>query len=151
MNKNINPFVVHISSLGSRITIYPAKKAQIALLLAKKVTVSAKYLDFINVLLEKSLNVFSEQTGVNKHAIKLEEGKQLSYGPIYSLKPVKLKTLKIYIKTNLANGFIRTSKLPAGALILFVSKCNDSFYLYVNYLGFNNLTIKNWYLLPLIN
>ena len=40
----------------------------------------------------------SENTGINKHAIKLVEGKQLPYGPIYDLGPVELETLKAYIK-----------------------------------------------------
>ena len=39
-----------------------------------------------------------ENTNINKHAIKLEKSKQSLYGPIYSLGPVELKTLKIYRK-----------------------------------------------------
>ena len=61
-----------------------------------------------------------------------------------------LKTLKAYIKTNLANGFIRSSKSPTGAPILFDQKSNNSLRLYVNYRGLNNLTIKNWYSFLLI-
>ena len=76
------------------------------LLLAKKVTGPAKYSDFPDVFWEKLANVLLEQTGVNEHAIKLEKSKQPPYGPIYSLKLAELKTLKIYIETNLANGFI---------------------------------------------
>ena len=131
-------------------TIHPARKAQLALLLAKKITVLAEYSDFANVFLKKLANIFLEQTGINEHIIKLEEGKQPSYGPIYSLGPVEFKILKTYIETNLANGFIRASKSPAGSSILFIGKFNGSFCLYVNYQGFNNLTIKNWYPLPLI-
>ena len=77
-----------------------------ALLLSNKVTILGKYSDFANVFLEKLANVLSEQIGVNKHAIKLEDGKQLSYGLIYSLGLVVLKIFKTYIKTNLVNGFI---------------------------------------------
>ena len=80
-----------------------------------------------------------ENTGMNEYVIKLEEGKQPSFGPIYSLELVELETLKTYIKINLANGFIRPSKFPAG-----------SFRLCVDYWGLNNLTIKNQYLLSLI-
>ena len=85
------------------------------LLLAKKVIVVAKYLDFANIFLEELANIPLEQIGVNKHTIKLEKSKQPPYRPIYSLKPVKLKTFKTYIETNLANNFIRALKLPAGA------------------------------------
>ena len=150
LDENIEAFVVHISFLGSRITIHLAKKAQIALLLAEKVIFPAKHSDFADVFLEESANIVSERIGVNKYAIELKKGKQLPYRPIYSLKLVELKLLKTYIKINLANCFIRASKLAAGALILFVRKPNGSFCLCVNYWELNNLTIKNWYLLPLI-
>ena len=109
-----------------------------------------KYSDFADVFSEKSANVSPERTGVNEHAIKLEKSKQPPYGPIYSLRPVELETFKTYIETNLANGFIRASKSPAGALILFVRKPDGSICLCNNYEGLNNLTIKNWYPLPLI-
>ena len=56
---------------------------------------------------------------MNEHAIKLEEDKQPSFRPIYNLGLVELETLKTYIKTNLANGFIQPSKSPAKAPILF--------------------------------
>ena len=63
---------------------------------------------------------------------------------------MELETLKAYIETNLANGFIRPSKSPAGAPILFDWKSDGSLWLCVNYRGLNNLTIKNRYPLPLI-
>ena len=63
---------------------------------------------------------------------------------------MELEILKAYIETNLANGFIRPSKSPAGAPILFDRKSNGFFWLYVNYRDLNNLTIKNRYPLPLI-
>ena len=63
---------------------------------------------------------------------------------------MELETLKVYIKNNLANGFIRPSKSPAGASILFNKKSNGSLRLYVDYRGLNNLIIKNWYPLSLV-
>ena len=48
-----------------------------------------------------------ENTGIKKHAIKLEIGKQPPYRPIYSLRPVELETLKTYIKTHLKTSFIQ--------------------------------------------
>lgn len=92
-----------------------------------------------------------ENIGINEHAIKLEDYKQLSYRPIYSLGPVELKTLKTYIKIYLKSEFIQTFKSFAEAPILFGKKQNGSFCLCFNYCGFNNLTIKNQYLLLLIN
>ena len=92
----------------------------------------------------------SENTGINEHAIKLKEDKQSSFKLIYSLRPVELETLKIYIKTILVNGFIWPSKSPVGASILFDGKLDRSLRLCVNYWDLNNITIKNQYLLSLI-
>ena len=151
LDENIQAFVMHISSLGSRISIHPAREAQLPLLITEKVTMPVEYSDFADVFLEKSANIFPERTGANEHAIKLEEDKQPSYWPMYSLQLIKLKTFKTYIETNLANVFIRLSKSPVCAPILFVRKPNSSFCLYVNYQGLNNLTIKNRYPLLLID
>ena len=94
--------------------------------------------------------MLSERIEFNEHVIDLEDGKQLPYGPIYSLGLVELETLKTYIKTHLKTGFIRPSKSPAGAPILFDKKSDGSLRLCVDYRGLNNLTIKNRYPLPLI-
>ena len=88
-----------------------------------------------------------ENTGINKHAIELQNGNQLFYRPIYSLVPVELKTLKIYIKTNLKTGFIWSFKFSAGTSILFDKKVDSGLWFCVNYQDFNIFTIKNRYLL----
>ena len=108
LDENVETFVVHVSSLslGSKITINPATKAQITSLLTEKVTVPAKYLDFADVFSKESAEVFPEQTEVNEQAIKIEKNKQPPYKLLYNLSPIELKTLKTYIKTNLASGFI---------------------------------------------
>ena len=63
---------------------------------------------------------------------------------------MELETLKTYIETHFKTGFIRSSKFPAGAPILFNKKPDGSLRLCVDYRGMNNLTIKNRYPLPLI-
>ncbi len=63
---------------------------------------------------------------------------------------MELETLKTYIKTHLKTGFIQPSKSSAGAFTIFDKKFDGSFRLYINYWDLNNLTIKNWYTLPLI-
>ena len=52
-------------------SIYPARKAQLALLLTKEVTILVEYSDFINVFSEKSANVLPEQIRANEYAIEL--------------------------------------------------------------------------------
>lgn len=51
---------------------------------------------------------------------------------------------------NLANKYIRPSKFPAGALILFVSKPNGGLWLCVDFRGLIYPTIKNRYPLALV-
>ena len=113
--------------------------------------VPVEYFNYNNVFSVENVAKLPENTRINEHAIKLEESKQSFFGPIYSLGPVKLKTLKTYIKTNLANGFILSSKSPAGAPILFNKKPDRSFCLCVDYQGLSNISIKNQYPLPLID
>ena len=104
----------------------------------------------MNVFFPDLASELRKHTGINDHAIKLVNGQQLPYEPIYSLELVELEILKAYIKTNLVNGFIKPSKFPASAFIPFDRKSNGFFRLYVDYWDLNNLTIKNRYPLPLI-
>lgn len=130
--------------------IHLAREAQIAALNTKEVIVPLEYSDYADVFLEASAAELPKLTGINDHPIDLVDDKQPPYGPIYSLGPVELKTLKTYIETNLANGFLRPSQSPAGTPILFIKKKKSSFRLCIDNRDLNNLTIKNWYLLPLI-
>ena len=115
--------------LKAKISIQPAQKASIALLLAKKVNISKQYADFLDVFSKKSVSVLSKYSKINEHAIE---------------------TFKTYIETNLANKFIRPFKYLVKVSIFFIWKPDGSLCLYVNYRNQNNLTIKNQYLLPLI-
>ena len=92
-----------------------------------------EYFDYSNVFLVENAVEFSENTRINKYAIKLEKDKQLFFNLIYSLKLVELKILKIYIEINLANSFIQLSKSLTRAFILFNKKLDKSFYFYINY------------------
>ena len=83
-------------------------------------------------------------------AIKLLPGKEPLYGLIYPLSQTKLAALRDFLEENLAKGFIRESKSPAGAPILFAPKKDSSLRLCVDYRGLNTITVKNRYLLPLV-
>jgi hypothetical protein len=84
------------------------------------------------------------------HRVPLEEGTSPPYGPIYSLSPIELDTLRKYIDTNLQRGFIKHSRSPCGAPVLFVKKADGSLRLCVDYRGLNKISVKNRYPLPLI-
>ena len=62
-----------------------------------------------------------------------------------------MEILREYLKNALAKGWIRPSKSPSGAPILFVPKKDGSMRLCVDYRGLNRITIKNRYPLPLIS
>ena len=102
-------FVVHVAiQKREEMPVHSEKQAQVgALLFNKALTeVPAEYFDYSDVFLAEYAAELLENTEMNKHTIELEEDKQPSFGPIYSLELVELKTLKTYIKTNLANSFI---------------------------------------------
>lgn len=94
---------------------------------------------------------FLKNTSINKDVIKLVEGKQPPYRPIYAFNMVELETLKVYIKTYLKTWFIQITNSSTDTPNFFDKNLNKSFYLYTDYQGFNNLIIKNWYLLSLIS
>ena len=128
LDRHVEAFVVYVTFFLT-MAIYPAKEAQIYLLVVKKVKISTEYSNFSDIFLEEKALILPEATELNQHVIELEKGQQPPYGPIYRLSPVKLETLKTYIKTNLANGFIWPLKSPASAFILFVGNrdgCHDS-------------------------
>ena len=146
-------FVMHVAIREQEeMSVHSKRQAQVGALLFDKAPteVPAEYSDYSNIFSVENAAELPENTGMNEHAIKLEEGKQPPFCPIYSLGPVELETLKTYIKINLANGFIRPSKSPVGAPILFDRKPDRSLRLCVDYWGLNNITIKNRYPLPLI-
>ena len=150
LDEKSETFIVHMVSFNLTPRIHPDRAAQIAFLLVEKVRIPDKYSDFANVFSDKKTLMLPELTKLNEHAIHLENDKQPSYGPIYSLTPVELETLKTYIETHLKTGFIWPSKSPTGAPIFFNKKPDSRFCLCVDYWSLNNLIIKNRYPLPFI-
>ena len=139
-------YVVHVGSVSSdalpsssasqlKLNVHPFRRPQISGLIAEEVPtkVPAKYSDFADIFSTDLASELPKHIEINDHAIELVKDQQPSYGPIYSLGPVELETLKAYIETSLANGFIRPSKSPAGAPILFDQKSDGFLRLYVDY------------------
>ena len=88
---------------------------------------------------------------ITPHSIDLEPGKQPPDRRIYSLTQRELDVLRDYLESSLAKGWIRPSKNPAAAPILFVPKKDGTLRLCVDYRGLNAVTIKNKHPLPLIS
>ena len=135
LNADDETFVVHVAALVEQmiIPIHPSHQAQVATLTSEEAGIPAEYSDFSNVFSSNSVTELPEHTGINNYPIYLLDNKQLPYGLIYSLGPVELETLKTYIKANIASSFIRPSKSPASALILFVQKKDAILRLCIDY------------------
>ena len=129
MDPDQETFLVHVATLFNSMEVHPNQEVQIAALIADKapITIPVEYSDFKDVFSKESVEVLLEHTEINTLAIDLEEGKQPPYGLIYSLRPVELETLKTYIKTNLANGFIYPLKSPASASICLTRSPMEAF------------------------
>jgi transposase InsO family protein len=89
--------------------------------------------------------------GDHDHAIDIEEGKTIPNLPIYNLSRRELDILREYLDTAQEKGWIRPSKSPVGAPILFVPKADGTMRLCVDYRGLNKVTIKNRYPIPLVS
>jgi len=77
-----------------------------------------RYKDYVDVSIKDRAETLALQRPLD-HAIELEPDFNLPYGRIYNLSEVNSKTLKAYIETNLADGFIQHSSSPVAATILF--------------------------------
>jgi hypothetical protein len=71
--------------------------------------------------------------------------------PPYRMAPAELKELKEQLKDLLDKGFIRPSKSPWGAPVLFVRKKYGSLRMFIDYRQLNKVTIKSRYPLPRID
>ena len=114
-------FVVSPSFPPLELDVHTSRIPQISALINRKALtkVPNKYVDFAIVFSLELAFKLSEHTKINDYAIKLVNGQQLPYWPIYSLEPVELEILKAFIETNLANEFMKLFKALAGAFILF--------------------------------
>lgn len=101
LDKNPMTFMVYIATLSatSMMQVHSFYKVQVIWLLANKALtkVRLKYSDYTNVFLFNNAMELPENTSINEYTIKLVEDKQPPCRLIYSLEPVKLGILKIYI------------------------------------------------------
>lgn len=120
LDKNNKIFIIYIVALVKLITIsiYLSYTTEITLLTSAKI--STKYFNFLNIFFWDSVAEFVEYTRVKNYFINLFDNKQLCYSLIYNLRSIELKMLKIYIKANLANRLIGSSKFFANSLILLI-------------------------------
>ncbi len=85
------------------------------------------------------------------HAIEVMSGVAPPAKAPYRMSHEELKELKVQLKELLAKGYIKPSKSPYGAPVLFVHKKDGTLRMCVDYRALNKPTVKNWYPLPRIN
>ena len=84
------------------------------------------------------------------HEIELIPGAQAPAKAPYRMAPPELEELRRQLKEMLDAGFIRPSKAPYGAPVLFQKKQDGSLRLCTDYRALNKVTVKNKYPIPLI-
>lgn len=90
------------------------------------------------------------------HAIELEQDeygreRDVPYGPLYSMTKEELLVLRKTLTDHLEKGWIRVSRSPAGAPVLFVRKPGGGLRFCVDYRKLNEITKKDRTPLPLIS
>ncbi len=112
-------------------------------------TIPREYLEFHKVFSGEKANILAPHRPYDLK-INLEEGAKPFHGLVYSLSPPKLATLRNFLEENTRNSFIRPSKSPWGALVLFIKKKDGSLQLCVDFHNLNRMSEKDHYPLPLI-
>nr|GEV97281.1 putative reverse transcriptase domain-containing protein [Tanacetum cinerariifolium] len=84
------------------------------------------------------------------HTIELETGSKPPAKSPYRMPPPELEELHKQLKELMDAGYIRPSKAPYGALVLFQLKMDGSLRICIDYQVLNKVTIKNKYPIPLI-
>lgn len=115
--------------------VHLSKKAQLAYLktVVAFIKVFKKYTDFAEIFsLNLDIKLF-KYISIYNYTINLVDNKHLLYNLIYKLDQIELKTLKAYIKNNLANSFFKHSKCLIRTSIFFKQNLNRSLKLYINY------------------
>ena len=112
--------------------------------------VPREYHDFADVFNKRKADTLPSHRPYDLK-IDLEDGASPPIGPMYSLSQSELATLREFIDEHLRIGFIRPSKSPHGAPVLFIKKKDGSLRLCVDFRGLNKISKKDRYPLPMIN
>ncbi|KAE8665117.1 cytochrome P450 78A7-like [Hibiscus syriacus] len=84
------------------------------------------------------------------HKIELVENAKPPARAPYRMAPLELEEMRKQLKDLLDAGYIRPSKSPYGAPVLFQMKHDGSLRMCIDYRALNKLTVKNKYPIPLI-
>ena len=110
--------------------------------------VPSKYCDHADVFSATEASKFSSTQVTH---IDLFSGKKLLWKPSYPMLAIVLEMLQNYLHKKQAKGWIHPSTSSAGAPVIFIKKADSSSHLCIDYCSLNEITKKNWYLLPCID
>ena len=108
------------------------------------------YIIFLNVFFRKKADTLSKHE-LYDHIIYLKKDTQAPASALYSMSCDEALKLCQYLDENLSKEFIWVSHSDAAASVLFMKKPEEDLCFCVDYWGLNVITVKNWYLLPLIS
>jgi len=98
--------------------------------------------EFSNVMLEELPDELPPRKQVN-HAIEVMLGVAPPAKAPYRMNHEELRELKVQLEELLAKGYIKPSKSPYGAPVLFVHKKDGILRMCVDYRALNKVTVKN--------
>ena len=105
---------------------------------------------FTDVILAGLLKKLPPRQEVD-HCIELVEGERPPTMALYCKELSELEELWKQLKKFLDAGYVRLSKSPFDASILFQYKHNGLLRMCVDYMVFSKMTMKNKYLIPMIS
>lgn len=111
--------------------------------------IPTQYQDLREAFSEKTFNELPEH-GPSDMKIEFKEGQEPRNTGLRPMSPVELEELRKYLEENLGKGWIKRSKSPVSAPIVFARKKDGSIRVCVDYRNLNRVTVRNRYPLPLI-
>ena len=100
-----------------------------------------EYYKFVNTFSRQEADMLPVYQSYD-YKIPLEDGKQLTFGALYSMSQDELKVLQNYLDGHLSKGFIHASSSPAAIPVLFVRKPGGCLKFCVDYQTLNAITVK---------
>ena len=112
-------------------------------------TLPPEYSEYASVFAGDGMQKLPENTDFDINIDLKPSAKLPAPGPLYKLGPQELEALRAYIDENLKRGFIRPSTSPIAAPVLYAPKPNGGLRLCVDYRRLNEITVRDYYPLPL--
>src|SRR3979490_228859 len=132
------------------ISAHLAKVSPVSSILVNLENVPKEYYDFADVFSKAKAETLGPHRPYDLK-ITLEEGAKMPHPPLYSLSNSELEALCTFIDEHLNMGFIRSSRSPHAAPILFVCKKDGLLQLCIDFRALNKVTKKDRYPFPLIS